>query len=110
MIRLLLGRVLCSTHVRIAQTVYLKVSLFRRTALTAAGDAVLARAWTTARFSEEIVILSAGAPSIERYLRGRDVRIIALRAGCSYRLIPENWLALQGVVRAWTITALTAQR
>ena len=85
------------------------MSLFRRTVLTAAGDAVLARAWT-ARFSEEIVILSAGALSIERYLRGGDVRIIALRAGCSYRLILENWLALQGVVRPWTIPALTAQR
>jgi DNA-binding transcriptional LysR family regulator len=51
-------------------------------------------------FREEMVILSApGAVSIERYLQGGDVRIIVLRAGCSYRLMLESWLARQGVVR-----------
>ena len=107
----------------------LEVSLFRRTSrgavLKAAGDAMLARRVDGAFvagpidhpeltaetiFREEIVILSAGALSIERYLRGGDVRIIVLRAGRSYRLMLESWLAREGVMRAWTIPALTAQR
>lgn len=50
-------------------------------------------------FREEMVILSALGISFERYLQGRDVRIIVLRAGCSYRLMLESWLAGQGVVR-----------
>ena len=51
-------------------------------------------------FREEMVMLSApGAPSIEPYLQGGDVRIIVLRAGCSYRLMLESWLARRGVVR-----------
>ena len=51
-------------------------------------------------FREEMVILSApGTLSMERYLQGGDVRIIVLRAGCSYRLMLESWLARQGVVR-----------
>lgn len=50
-------------------------------------------------FREEMVILSALGISFERYLQGRDVRIIVLRAGCSYRLMLESWLASQGVVR-----------
>ena len=51
-------------------------------------------------FREEMVILSApGERSIEQYLQGGDVRIIVLRAGCSYRLMLESWLARQGVVR-----------
>jgi LysR family transcriptional regulator, cell division regulator len=51
-------------------------------------------------FREEMVVLSApGASSLERYLQGGDVRIIVLRAGCSYRLMLESWLARQGVVR-----------
>ena len=50
-------------------------------------------------FREEMVILGALGISFERYLQGRDVRIIVLRAGCSYRLMLESWLAGQGVVR-----------
>jgi DNA-binding transcriptional LysR family regulator len=50
-------------------------------------------------FREDMVILSALGISFERYLQGRDVRIIVLRAGCSYRLMLESWLAGQGVVR-----------
>lgn len=50
-------------------------------------------------FREELVILSApGDLPIARYLQGGDVRIIVLRAGCSYRLLLESWLAQQGVV------------
>jgi len=49
-------------------------------------------------FREELVILSApGDLPIARYLQGGDVRIIVLRAGCSYRLLLESWLAQQGV-------------
>ena len=50
-------------------------------------------------FREEMVILGALGISFERYLQGRDVRVIVLRAGCSYRLMLESWLAGQGVVR-----------
>lgn len=51
-------------------------------------------------FCEEMVVLSApGTVSIERYLQGGDVRVIVLRAGCSYRLMLESWLARQGIVR-----------
>jgi DNA-binding transcriptional LysR family regulator len=50
-------------------------------------------------FREELVILAApGVSAVEDYLRANDVRIVVLRAGCSYRLILEAWLARQGIV------------
>ena len=50
-------------------------------------------------FREEMVIVSApGIVSIQSYLQKNDVRMIVLRAGCSYRLMLEGWLARQGIV------------
>lgn len=50
-------------------------------------------------FTEELVILAApGTPSVEIYLRRTEPRIVVLRAGCSYRLRLEAWLAEQGIV------------
>jgi len=48
-------------------------------------------------FSEELVLLtSPGVRSLADYLSSSDLRIVVLRAGCSYRLILESWLARMG--------------
>jgi DNA-binding transcriptional LysR family regulator len=50
-------------------------------------------------FAEELVLLTApDVAGIAQFLAGGDIRIIVLRAGCSYRLILEAWLARRGVV------------
>ena len=50
-------------------------------------------------FHEELVLLSAPqVRSITEILEDREVRIVVLRAGCSYRLILEAMLARRGVV------------
>jgi DNA-binding transcriptional LysR family regulator len=50
-------------------------------------------------FREELVILSApGVTSLDACLRAKEMRGVVLRAGCSYRLILEAWLARQGIV------------
>jgi LysR family transcriptional regulator, cell division regulator len=50
-------------------------------------------------YTEELVLLAApGVTSIESHLQGRNVRIVVLRAGCSYRLMLEAWLARRGIV------------
>lgn len=50
-------------------------------------------------FDEELVILAApDVSSMEDYLKRTEPRIIVLRAGCSYRLILEGWLARHGTV------------
>jgi LysR family transcriptional regulator, cell division regulator len=50
-------------------------------------------------YAEDLVLLTApGVVSVEDYLQAGDVRIVVLRAGCSYRLILEGWLARRGVV------------
>jgi DNA-binding transcriptional LysR family regulator len=50
-------------------------------------------------YTEELVLLAApGVSSIESHLQGRNVRIVVLRAGCSYRLMLEAWLARRGIV------------
>jgi DNA-binding transcriptional LysR family regulator len=52
-------------------------------------------------FAEELVVLTApGIPDIETLLRAGDIKIIVLRAGCSYRLTFEAWLARRGIVGA----------
>jgi DNA-binding transcriptional LysR family regulator len=49
-------------------------------------------------FSEELAILTAtGVSDLDESLRAGDLRIIVLRAGCSYRLIFEAWLARRGI-------------
>jgi DNA-binding transcriptional LysR family regulator len=48
-------------------------------------------------FSEELVLLtSVGVRSLDDYLASSDLRIVVLRAGCSYRLILEAWLTRNG--------------
>jgi DNA-binding transcriptional LysR family regulator len=50
-------------------------------------------------FTEELVVLTApGVPDFDALLRAGDFKIIVLRAGCSYRLIFEAWLARRGIV------------
>jgi LysR family transcriptional regulator, cell division regulator len=50
-------------------------------------------------FTEELVLLTASDVSdLESCLAQRDLRIIVLRPGCSYRLILESWLARRGIV------------
>jgi DNA-binding transcriptional LysR family regulator len=50
-------------------------------------------------FSEELVVLTAyDVSDLDERLRIGDVRIIVLRAGCSYRQIFEAWLARRGIV------------
>ncbi|MBI3433677.1 MAG: LysR family transcriptional regulator [Proteobacteria bacterium] len=50
-------------------------------------------------FREELVLLSPpGMTAIDEYLAGRNVKIVVLRLGCSYRLLLEDWLARRGVV------------
>jgi LysR family transcriptional regulator, cell division regulator len=50
-------------------------------------------------FSEELAVLTApGVSDLDEHLRAGDVRIIVLRAGCSYRQIFEAWLARRGIL------------
>jgi DNA-binding transcriptional LysR family regulator len=54
---------------------------------------------TTAIFAEELALLSApGRRSIAELLRQPDLRLIILRAGCSYRQRLEELLARRGIV------------
>lgn len=54
---------------------------------------------TTAIFEEELALLSApGRRSITELLRQPDLRLIILRAGCSYRQRLEELLARRGIV------------
>jgi LysR family transcriptional regulator, cell division regulator len=49
-------------------------------------------------FSEELVVLTApGVADLDELLRAGDFKILVLRAGCSYRLIFEAWLARRGI-------------
>jgi DNA-binding transcriptional LysR family regulator len=50
-------------------------------------------------FVEELVLLSApDVANLASLLAQRDLRIVVLRTGCSYRLILEGWLARHGIV------------
>ena len=50
-------------------------------------------------FREELVLLTAPSVTDLAELSGRrDLRIVVLRAGCSYRLHLEAWLARRGIV------------
>ena len=52
-------------------------------------------------FREELVLLmSPRFKSIAAYLRECEPRIVVLRAGCSYRIKLEGWLARRGIVGA----------
>jgi len=47
---------------------------------------------------EELALLSApGIRSLAEVIGQKDLRIVVLRAGCSYRQILEQWLVRQGV-------------
>ena len=50
-------------------------------------------------YQERLVVLTARREvSLAAYLRKNDLRMVVLRAGCSYRLILESWLAHRGIV------------
>lgn len=50
-------------------------------------------------FQEELVFLTApSVSSLPAMLAQRDLRIVVLRAGCSYRFHLEAWLARRGIV------------
>jgi LysR family transcriptional regulator, cell division regulator len=50
-------------------------------------------------FREELVMLTApGVVSLDAALNGGEVRVVVLRAGCSYRQILETLLARRGIV------------
>jgi len=50
-------------------------------------------------YQERLVLLTARREtSLSTYLRKNDLRMVVLRAGCSYRLILESWLAHRGIV------------
>jgi DNA-binding transcriptional LysR family regulator len=50
-------------------------------------------------YQERLVVLTARREtSLSTYLRKNDLRMVVLRAGCSYRLILESWLAHRGIV------------
>jgi DNA-binding transcriptional LysR family regulator len=52
-------------------------------------------------YREELVLLTARRfGTLGAYLAANDPRIVVLRAGCSYRLILEAWLARRGIVGA----------
>lgn len=52
-------------------------------------------------FAEELVLLTApGVTDFEALTAAHDLKIVVLRAGCSYRLILEAFLARRGVVGA----------
>ena len=51
------------------------------------------------KYRERLVVLtSRREPSLGAYLRRNDLRMVVLRAGCSYRLMLEAWLAHRGIV------------
>jgi LysR family transcriptional regulator, cell division regulator len=61
-------------------------------------------------FTEELVILSAPGIEMSDILTGtRDLKIVVLRAGCSYRLRLENLLARRGVVAVQTLEFATLE-
>jgi DNA-binding transcriptional LysR family regulator len=50
-------------------------------------------------YQERLVVLTARRKaSLSDYLKKNELRIVVLRAGCSYRLILESWLAHRGIV------------
>ena len=50
-------------------------------------------------FREELALLTApGVPSFDSVLDAREVRLVVLRVGCTYRQILENLLARRGIV------------
>jgi DNA-binding transcriptional LysR family regulator len=50
-------------------------------------------------FQEELVVLAApGVPSLDAVLGQGEVRLVVLRAGCSYRQMLETLLARRGIV------------
>ena len=50
-------------------------------------------------YQERLVVLTSRRErSLNAYLRKNDLRMVVLRAGCSYRLILESWLAHRGIV------------
>jgi DNA-binding transcriptional LysR family regulator len=50
-------------------------------------------------YQERLVVLTVRREtSLSTYLRKNDLRMVVLRAGCSYRLILESWLAHRGIV------------
>ena len=50
-------------------------------------------------YQERLVVLTARREtSLSAYMRKNDLRMVVLRAGCSYRLILESWLAHRGIV------------
>jgi DNA-binding transcriptional LysR family regulator len=52
-------------------------------------------------YSEQLAILTNRRfASLDDYLARNDPRIVVLKAGCSYRLMLEGWLARRGVVGA----------
>jgi DNA-binding transcriptional LysR family regulator len=54
---------------------------------------------TQVMFREELVILTApDVVSLDAVLNGGEVRVVVLRAGCSYREILETMLARRGIV------------
>jgi DNA-binding transcriptional LysR family regulator len=63
------------------------------------GPVVHAELAQQAVFREELVVLAAPqAASLERVLEAGEVRLVVLRAGCSYRQILETLLARRGTV------------
>ena len=54
---------------------------------------------TQVMFREELVVLTApDVVSLDAVLNGGEVRVVVLRAGCSYRQILETMLARRGIV------------
>lgn len=49
-------------------------------------------------YEEELALFTAPGRTLEAALATPDLKIILLRAGCSYRLRLESWLARRGVV------------
>ncbi len=49
-------------------------------------------------FSEELVLVTASDVSDVKELLASDLKIVVLRAGCSYRLVFEAYLARRGIV------------
>jgi DNA-binding transcriptional LysR family regulator len=50
-------------------------------------------------FREELVVLTAPqVSSLDAVLNAGEVRVVVLRAGCSYRQILETWLVRRGIV------------
>lgn len=52
-------------------------------------------------FEEELLLYAApGSKQLRSVLAADDIKLIVLRAGCSYRLHLEDWLAKRGIVGA----------